>query len=67
MDELIEALQIFLKYDNNKYPTACDHDILYVFVNPSAVSSDDIETLANLGFLPSEGGTCFISFRYGSA
>ena len=30
MDKLIEALQIFLKYKNEEYPTNCGHDALYI-------------------------------------
>ena len=71
MDELVEALQIFLKYDNPKYPTHCKHDVLYVFVNANLVSEDDIKKLDELGFIVQKGeygdDDCFISFRYGSA
>lgn len=28
MEDLIKALQIFLKYSTNKYPTHCEHDVL---------------------------------------
>ena len=30
MEDLIKALQILLKYGNPKYPTVCEHDILYI-------------------------------------
>lgn len=30
MEDLIKALQIMLKYENPKYPTICDFDILYI-------------------------------------
>jgi hypothetical protein len=30
MEDLIKALQIFLKYGNPNYPTNCSHDELFV-------------------------------------
>jgi hypothetical protein len=70
MENLIKALQIFLKYGNPEYPTWCEHDTLHICkIDPRSVSKEDIETLENLGFryneeYPEEG---FYSFRYGSA
>ena len=57
MEDLIKALLIFQKYIKPddlayKYPTACEHDELYVNVNPSIVSEEDKATLSNLGFFP---------------
>lgn len=34
MKKLIEALQIFYKYSQVEYPTGCEHDTLYVYVDP---------------------------------
>ncbi len=72
MEDLIKALQIFIKYGNNKYPTACEHDVLYVNISPEIVSDEDKKTLDKLGFFcvdddgePLESG-CFESFKYGS-
>ena len=72
MDKLIEALQIFLKYGNPRYPTHCEYQALYVLIDPSKISSEDIEKLDKLGFFVSyfttdNGRGCFCSFRYGSA
>ncbi len=68
MKELIEALQIFLKYADETYPTHCEHDILYILVNPVVVSDEDKIKLEELGFIPSTDEIdCFISFKYGSA
>lgn len=68
MKELIEALQIFLKYGNPDYPTHCEHDELTIFgINPDDVSDDDKAKLKELGFFVSEVDNCFQSFRYGSA
>lgn len=68
MKELIEALQIFLKYGNPNYPTHCEHDELIICgINPNDVSEDDKIKLKELGFFISEADECFKSYRYGSA
>lgn len=68
MENLIKALQIFLKYANPRYPTSCSHDVLAIMdITRDMVSSEDIEKLDELGFFWSEEEDCFISFRYGSA
>ncbi len=67
MDKLIEALQIFLKYKNEDYPTHCEHDTLYIMgVNITDVSEEDHKRLGELGFFWGEDD-CYKSFRYGSA
>ena len=66
MEDLIKALQIFLKYENKMYPTYCEHDVLYVDIDPSIVSDEDKETLDELGFFVDEENDCFASFKYGS-
>ncbi len=67
MEDLIKALQILLKYAPGHYaPTHCEHDELYVpCVEYSAVSEEDREELARLGFHESEHGS-FSSRRFGS-
>jgi hypothetical protein len=68
MEDLIKALQIFLKYGNPAYPTNCSHDELRIMgIDPDAVSQEDKDALDALGFFVSESGGCFMSFRYGSA
>lgn len=68
MEDLIKALQIFLKYGNPKYPTNCSHDVLTIMeIDPEAVSDKDKLKLEELGFIVSEDEDCFMSFRYGSA
>lgn len=69
MKDLIEALQIFLKYGNPYAPTHCEHDVLTVMIDPSDVSDEDIARLDELGFdVGSEyGQEMFTSFRFGSA
>lgn len=70
MEDLIKALQIFLKYGNPKYPTHCEHDVLTICgINPIDVSEEDKAELDNLGFFISDeyGDECFQSFKFGSA
>lgn len=64
MEDLIKALQIFSKYTESEHPTHCEHDILYVCVNPEEVSSEDLDTLEELSFTANED--LFISYRFGS-
>jgi hypothetical protein len=65
MRDLIEALQIFLKYENPPNPTHCEHDELTICVDPAPVSSEDKTRLKELGFLCDSER--FYSFRFGSA
>jgi len=67
MEDLIKALQIFVKYGNPRNPTHCEHDVLYVDINPEDVSEEDTKELDKLGFFPDEEyGEGFISYRFGS-
>jgi len=73
MDDLIRALQIFLKYRNLDNPTYCEHDTLCVYATTfSEVGEDDRNELERLGFFWSaEDGEdtdegCWMSFRYGN-
>ena len=67
MEDLIEALQIFLKYGNPKWPTHCEHDVLTIMeIDPETVSEEDKERLDKLGFFESEE-ECFKSYKFGSA
>lgn len=66
MDDLIKALTILRKYGNPSYPTQCEHDVLYVFIDYDSVSDEDKETLDGLGFIKNtDGGQGFMSFKYG--
>lgn len=68
MEQLIEALTIFLKYGNPYYPTHCEHDTLWICgINPDEVSDYDKTVLDSLGFFVDEDDNCFKSFRFGSA
>lgn len=63
---LIEALQIFKKYEDPMFPTCCEHDILHVAIDPEIVSEEDKRTLEDkYGFSP-DGGGGFASFRFGN-
>lgn len=66
-DVLIEALTIFKKYGSPYAPTHCEHDVLYVCVDPSQVSDVDKKKLDALGFDVNEDLDNFQSFRFGSA
>jgi len=68
MEDLIKALQIFLKYKNELWPTHCEHDTLYIIgIDKDMVSDEDTEELDKLGFFWSDSEGAFISFRFGSA
>lgn len=69
MSDLIEALQILLKYGNPKKPTHCEHDILIIGgIDSLVVSEEDKEKLDKLGFFTSNeyGAEYFCSYRFGS-
>jgi len=68
MEDLIKALQIFLKYGNPYAPTHCEHDIMYISsdIMPDDVSPEDTKALEELGFFVEEEFGGFASFRYGS-
>lgn len=67
MNDLIEALTIFAKYQKpTKWPTHCEHDTLYIMgVEEDAPSEEERLRLDELGFIWSDD--CWISFRFGSA
>lgn len=67
LSKLIEALQIFLKYGDIKYPTHCEHDVMTVCVDPKKVSDEDKAKLDKLGFFVDNSEDCFKSYKYGSA
>jgi hypothetical protein len=68
MEKLIEALQIFLKYKNETYPTHCEHDVLMICgISQEEVSEEDTKKLEELKFFYSDEYDSFISYRYGSA
>jgi len=58
MRDLIEALVILLKYANDdRNPTHCEHDKLYIFAgidDKEKISKEDLKRLDELGFFWSE-------------
>ena len=53
IDDFIEAMRIFRPYvQAGKYAhfISCEHDIMYIQVNPVQVSAADIARLEDLGF-----------------
>ena len=66
MEDLIEALQILLKYANPINPTHFEHDILNVNINSEEVSEEDIKRLDELSFFIDEDDNTFSSYRFGS-
>ena len=69
MKDLIQALQILLKYANDdRNPTHCEHDQLYIGcgIELEKVTKEDINKLDELGFFWSDEDEGFISFRFGS-
>lgn len=69
MSDLIKALQILLKYGDPRWPTICEHDVMYFCVDPAVVSAEDKAALDSLGvFVGTVGGDkTFMSHRFGSA
>ncbi len=66
MKKLIKALNIFLKYGNKQYPISCEHDVLYVIIDPEKVSIEDKRLLEKLTFEVDDDLNCFYSFHYGN-
>ena len=67
MSDLIKALTILLKYGNPDFPTHCEHDELWIIIDPKDVSAEDIAELDRLGIEADEDDSCFKSYKFGSA
>lgn len=69
MKKLIEALNIFAKYQDLEWPTHCEHDVLHVVgITKDEVSEEDQKRLDELGFLWSDADDgSWISFHFGRA
>ena len=67
MRDLLEALTIFAKYTDAAHPTCCEHDVLYVLVDPAQVAAEDRTRLEALSFIAQESDHNFRSSRFGSA
>ena len=66
MNDLLEAIKIFLKYGNPHNPTHCEHDVMQVDIDPDNVSDEDVDKLEDLGFSVDSDEYCFRSYRFGS-
>jgi hypothetical protein len=68
MEQLIKALQIFLKYKNETCPTNCVHDALLIMgITYDEVSEEDKKELETLHFYWSDEYDCWASGHFGSA
>lgn len=67
MRDLIEAIEIFLKYtgEDVQYPTFCEHDALHFAIDIN-VSDEDRLRLDKLGFMENQDEGGWVSFRFGS-
>jgi hypothetical protein len=64
--DLIEALEIFAKYNVNA-SIHCEHDTMYIcYISPDEVTEKDKTRLDELGFFDSSDDDNFMSFRWGS-
>lgn len=67
MRDLIEALTIFAKYTDARYPTTCEHGILYLnVVHRAQMTPEDFLRVQQLGFVWDEDIPAFASTRFGS-
>lgn len=70
MDELIEALNLVRPYMDDygvKYPTGCEHDVMWLNVEADSLPADVLARLEQLSFHPSdEYAGSLISYRFGS-
>lgn len=69
MKDLIEALQIFAKYQiATRSPTICEHNTLIIVgVNYKDMKKEDIQWVEALGFEWDEAEGYFCSYRFGAA
>ena len=68
MKELIEALNIFLKYGDHGVPTHCEHDELWVVgYSKDEISQADSQRLNELHFDWSDSDDSWMSTYFGSA
>lgn len=68
MKRLIEALTIFLKYQDQAWPTHCEHDVLSIMgITKKEVSKKDQKRLEELDFVWSREDKCWVSYHFGRA
>lgn len=69
MDDLIESLQIFIKYVGDvPFPIHCEHDVMMMVAanDKKLISPEDSERLEELGWSWSNEYDCWISHKFGS-
>lgn len=68
MKDLIEALTIFPKYSDTRWPTHCEHDVLSIVgITKKEMSKEDRDRVKKLGFNWNSDEEVWQSFRFGSA
>jgi len=76
MKDLLEAITIFTKYNDDANPSYCYNEIMFFAVNPREFEEEDIKRLRRLGFQPCFNEpvgpnsdykiTGFYSYRFGT-
>lgn len=67
-EQLIAAFRIFQTYNPGaRWPTHCEHDVMWVACSPGDVSKEDVALLDALGFHAGPHMEGFKSYQYGSA
>jgi len=69
LENLIEALTIFVKYDTERpfAPTHCEHDRIWVHAaKQKDIPQEDADRLEELGFFWDDNIGCWSSFKFGS-
>ena len=67
MEDLIKALQIFIKYKNERFPTNCTHDSFTVCgITEEEISDEDKIELTKLSFCYDYDYGGWVSFRFGA-
>jgi hypothetical protein len=67
--ELIKGLSLLAEGETNDIsPLWCEHDTLHVCADPAKFTPEQLDLLADWGFLAdTDGDPGFYSFRFGSA
>jgi len=65
MENLIAALQIFLRYNNIPKPFYIHDGFMFIYdISPDEVTDADKQTLEELGFYIDKFENCFKSYKY---
>lgn len=69
MDELIEALALVRPYMSDygvKYPTGCEHDVMFLNVDTNDIPLAVLSRLEELSFSHSDEYDSLVSYKFGS-